>query len=57
MVKNCNTGQRAHELNALRLGKTYLHTLALRQWVLRKERSFSAQEEIPIAESAVAHKA
>ena len=50
MVKNGNSGQRPHELNLVRLGQTYLHTLALRQWILRKERSLEAQESEKVGE-------
>ena len=37
--------QRSQEVNLVRPGKTYLHTLALKQWLLRKERSFEEQDK------------
>ena len=40
MLKNCNTGQRPQAVNLLTPAKTYLHSWALRQWLLRKEKSF-----------------
>ena len=36
--------QRTQELNVVYPGKTYRHTLALRQWLLKKERSWSEQD-------------
>ncbi len=43
-LKNEHNGQTTQELNLVCVGKTYRHTLALRQWLLKKERSWSEQD-------------
>ena len=45
MVNHFYSGHIPQELNSLLLAKTYRHSLALRQWLLRKERSFETFEQ------------
>ena len=44
MIKNINSGQKPQKRTSWRPGKTYLHSLVLRQWILRKEQSFEIFE-------------
>ncbi len=44
MINNGTSGYKPQEVISLRPGKTYRHSLALKQWILRKEQSFKIVE-------------
>ena len=44
MSNNSILGHKSQRLTSLRPGKTYLHSLVLKQWILRKEQSFALIE-------------
>ena len=44
MMSNSNSSQSPQSVNLVRPGKTYLHSLSIRQWLLRKEQSFELQD-------------
>ncbi len=44
MPNNNNNLESTVAIRIVKPGATYLHTLALRQWIIRKERSFNTQE-------------
>ena len=44
MMRNGNSNQSPQFVNLVRPGKTYLHSLSIRQWLLRKEQSFELQD-------------
>ena len=43
-MSQSNSSQSPQFVNLVRPGKTYLHSSRIRQWLLRKEKSFELQE-------------
>lgn len=43
-MKNTNSNQTPQGLIAVSLGETYRHNLRIKQWLVRKEKSFRIQE-------------
>ena len=44
MMSHSNSSQSPQFVNLVRPGKTYRHSLSIRQWLLRKEQSFELQD-------------
>ena len=44
MMSNSNSSQSPQKVNLVRPVKTYRHSLSIRQWLLRKEKSLELQD-------------
>ncbi len=44
MMSHSNSNQSPQFVNLVRPGKTYRHSLSIRQWLLRKEKSLELQD-------------